>query len=109
MSNYSTNSFPTNRWGANDGLNALPQAIASLDAAIRSLFGLSTSALTQAMVISDAGAVRLTQSLQIGNTSQPIIIDVSESIGSTVGSNEDVQLATVEAIRAFVAAQIAAI
>jgi hypothetical protein len=105
MGNFSNNSFPTDRWGSGDTLDTLPSAIASHDATMRAVFGFSVNALTQCMDISDAGAVRLPVSLQIGATTEPVIDDIINTIPASPGASEDTQLATVEAMRAYFEAQ----
>jgi hypothetical protein len=101
VGNFSTDSFPTERWASLDGLDNLPDAIASIDAAIRNLLGVSTNQLSQAMDIADTGAVRLLESLQIGDTTEPIISDIVNAIPDTPGASEQKELATVYAIRRF--------
>ncbi|MHC4302021.1 MAG: hypothetical protein ACYS7Y_32560 [Planctomycetota bacterium] len=105
MGTFSANAFPLARWVSGDTLDDLPSAIASLDAALRSVFGFSVNALTQAMDIADDGSVRLPVSLQIGVTTEPVIDDIVNTIPSSPAANEDKKLATVEAMRAFFEAQ----
>jgi len=99
MGNFSTDSFPSLRWVAADDLSNLPEAIQSIDASIRNVFGFTTSLLTKAMEISDAGAVRVANSLQIGSSAEPVIVQIKSSIPGTPGAAEDTELVTLQAIR----------
>ena len=103
MGNFDTDAFPTERWASSDSLDDLPTAVASIDAALRSTFGLSTSAITKAFTIGDAGTVKVEVSLAIGTSGA--MIDILDTIPSSPGANEDLKLATVDAMRAFFEAQ----
>jgi len=102
MGNYTEDSFPTNRWTDSDTGNELDSCIASIDAAIRHVLGVSTNTLVAPFDITDAGAVTVTTSLAIGTSAD--MDDIVSEIPATPGSSEDTELATVQAIRAFVLA-----
>ena len=105
MGNYSTDSFPTNRWADSDALSNLSTAIASIDASIRHAFGFSVNALTAPFDIADDGSIVVQTSLAIGTSNA--IIDVVDSIPASAGANEDQKIATVESIRAYLLAEVA--
>ena len=103
MGNYSTDSFPTNRWSGSDALSNLSTAIASVDASIRHAFGFSVNTLTAPFDIGDDGAIVVQTSLAIGTSNA--MIDVVDSISASAGANEDQKLATIAAIRLFMATE----
>lgn len=100
MGNFSTNSFPSNRWTDSDVLSDLDQGIQSIDAAIRHAFGFSTNTLTAPFDIADDGSIVVQTSIAIGTSNA--MIDVVDSIPASAGANEDQKLAHVEAIREYV-------
>jgi hypothetical protein len=99
MGNFSTNSFPGNRWTDSDVLSDLDSAFQSIDSAIRHAFGFSTNALTAPFDIADDGSIVVQTSIAIGTSNA--MIDVVDSIPASAGANEDQKLAHVQAIRNF--------
>jgi len=100
MANQSYTSFPTNRWADSDPGSILDTAFASIDGAIRHLFGLSTNVLTPAFSISNPGVITVLHSIGIGTSNK--MIGILNEIPDMVGPSEDQQLATVQAIRRWV-------
>jgi len=103
MGNFSTDSFPNNRWVTSDTLNDLAEAIQSIDAAMRHAFGFSTSSLSAPFDIADDGSIVVQTSIAIGTSNA--MIDVVDSIPASAGANEDQKLAHVDAIRTFLTVQ----
>lgn len=103
MGNYSTNSFPNNRWLDSDALSNLDDAIQSIDAALRHAFGFSTNSLTPPFDIADDGSIVVQTSIAIGTSNA--MIDVVDEIPTTAGANEDQKLAHVDAIRTYLVTQ----
>jgi hypothetical protein len=99
MGNFSTNSFPSNRFTDSDTLATLDSAIQSIDAAIRHAFGFSVNTLTAPFDIADDGSIVVQTSIAIGTSNA--MIDVVDSIPASAGANEDQKLAHVDAIRSF--------
>lgn len=97
MGNFSTNSFPNNRFVVGDTLNDLATAIQSIDAAIRHAFGYSVNELTAPFDIADDGSTVVQTSIAIGTSNA--MIDVVDTIPVSPGANEDQKLAHVQAIR----------
>jgi len=99
MGNFSTNSFPSNRWTDSDSGADLDTAFASIDAAIRHAFGFSVNALVAPFDIADDGSIVVQTSIAIGTSNA--MIDVVDSIPASPGANENQKLAHVTAIRGF--------
>jgi len=97
MGNFSTDSFPLNRWTDSDVGSDLDDAFASIDEAIRTTFGFSVNSLTAPFDIADDGSVVVQTSIAIGTSNA--MIDVVDEIPASPGANEDQKLAHVEAIR----------
>jgi len=103
VGNFSTDSFPSNRWTSSDVLSDLAEAIQSIDAAMRHAFGFSVNSLTAPFDIDDDGSMVIQTSIAIGTSNA--MIDVVDEIPASAGANEELKLAHVTAIRNFLDVQ----
>ena len=103
MGNYSTSSFPDNRWVDGDVLSDLDSAFASIDAAIRHAFGFSVNVLVSPFDIADDGSIVVQTSIAIGTSNA--MIDIIDLFPGGAEANEDKKLANVDAIRRFLSTQ----
>jgi hypothetical protein len=108
MGNYATNKFPTDRWASSDSLDNLPECIASIDAAIRNLFGVDTGTLSQALTIDGTDITFRGTWKFLGDVNDGISA-VKYTISLTPEAGDGNAVATVTAIRNLVSAMIAAI
>ena len=102
MATWSYDGFPLKRADASTPGDDYQYVIQSLDASIRHVFGIPTGvSLTPAFSIDSDGAVEILKSLSIGT--EVLIDEIVDSIPTSIASDEDEQIATVNAIRAFIA------
>lgn len=102
MATWMYDGFPLKRADASTPGDDYHYVIQSLDAAIRHVFGIPTgTSLTPAFSIDSDGAVEILKSLSIGT--EVLIDEIVDSIPTSLASDEDEQLATVNAIRGFIA------
>jgi hypothetical protein len=107
MATWSYDAFPLKRMDASTPGDDLQYVIQSLDAAIRHVFGLPTGvSMTPAFSIDSDGAVEILKSLSIGTS--VLIDEIIDSIPESVATDEDEQLATVNAIRGHISTAVEA-
>lgn len=111
MGNFDVDGFPATRWALTDPGSDLTECFQSLDKAIRfALFNAAASVdmngWTKPIYLQD-GLCNIPNEFQIG--SGETIDDIVDAIPDTPGVTEDTELATVEAIRAFVAEETSGI